>query len=128
VHRARFVREVSEDRLDHHRIFDARDDAHCPATGRAGFHLDAEHALPALCPVHRRAALGRRSRICPGSVCPTLAPPGPGDQCAVRTVGCEHAVVAGEVHPVAWVLARQAAPENSAARTQRVWCRCCTAF
>ncbi len=28
-----------------------------------------------------------------------LAPPGPGDQCAVRTVGCEHTVVAGEVHP-----------------------------
>ncbi len=36
---------------------------------------------------------GRRSAVA------ALALPGPGDQCPVRTVGCEHAVVAGEVHP-----------------------------
>jgi len=30
---------------------------------------------------------------------PAQAAPGPRDQCPVRTVGCEHAVVAGEVHP-----------------------------
>jgi hypothetical protein len=48
VHRARFVREVSEGRLDHHRIFDARDDAHRAAAARAGLDVDAEHALQAL--------------------------------------------------------------------------------
>jgi len=96
VHRARFAREVSEDRLDHHRIFDARDDAHRAAAARAGLDVDAEHALQALCPAHRGAPLGRRSRLGPGRTCPALAPPSIGDQCAVRTVGCEHAVVAGE--------------------------------
>jgi hypothetical protein len=53
VHRARFVREVSEGRLDHHRIFDARDDAHRAAAARAGLDVDTEHALQALCPAHR---------------------------------------------------------------------------
>jgi AhpD family alkylhydroperoxidase len=40
---------VREDRLDHYRIFDARDDAHRAAAARAGLHVDAEHALQALC-------------------------------------------------------------------------------
>ncbi len=99
MHRARFAREVSEDRLDHCRIFDARDDAHRAAAARAGLNVDAEPALQALCPAHRGAPLGRRSRLGPGRTCPALAPPGLGDQCAVRTVGCEHTVVASEVHP-----------------------------
>ncbi len=57
VHRARFAGEVREDRLDHYRIFDARDDAHGAAAARAGLDVDAEHALQALCPAHRGAAL-----------------------------------------------------------------------
>jgi len=28
--------QVGEDLLDHHRVFDAGDDPHCPAAGRAG--------------------------------------------------------------------------------------------
>jgi hypothetical protein len=49
VHRARFARGVREHCLDHHRIFDACDDAHRAAAARAGLDVDAEHALQALC-------------------------------------------------------------------------------
>jgi hypothetical protein len=47
----------------------------------------------------RIVALGRRSHIGPRNPFPALIPPGPGDQCAVRTVVGEHTVVAGEIHP-----------------------------
>ncbi len=90
---------MREDRLDHHRIFDARNDAHRAAAGRAGLNVDAEHALEALGPAHCAAPLGRCSCIGLGRTRPAFAPPGPGDQCAVRTVGCELTVVASEVHP-----------------------------
>jgi hypothetical protein len=49
MHRARLVSEVREDRLDHHRIIDARDDAHRAAAARAGLDVHAEHAREALC-------------------------------------------------------------------------------
>ena len=67
MHRARFVRQLREDRLDHRRIFDARDDAHRTAAARTGsLDIDTEHALQALCPAHRSvaavaAATSRRS-------------------------------------------------------------------
>jgi len=76
VHRARFAGEVREDRLDHRRIFDARDDAHRAAAARAGLDVDAEHALQTLRPAHRGAALARRAHIGPRSGCPALAPTG----------------------------------------------------
>ena len=43
--------------LDHCRIFDAGNDLHLPATGLAGFYLNLEHPLQALCPCHRRVAI-----------------------------------------------------------------------
>jgi hypothetical protein len=61
AHRARFAGEVHKDRLDHHRVFDARDDAHRAAARCPGLDVDAEHALQALCPAHCRVALARRS-------------------------------------------------------------------
>ena len=45
MHRARFARQVRENRLDHRRGFDARNDAQRAAAGCAGLDIDAEHAL-----------------------------------------------------------------------------------
>jgi hypothetical protein len=50
VHRGLFLGEVGENLPDHHRIFDAGDDAHRPAAGCAGLDVDPEHALQALRP------------------------------------------------------------------------------
>jgi hypothetical protein len=36
------ARQVREDRLDYRRVFDARNDAHWPAAGGAGFDVDAK--------------------------------------------------------------------------------------
>jgi hypothetical protein len=55
VHRARFAGKVRKDRLDHHRIFYARDDAHRAAAARADLDIYSEHALQALCTAHRGA-------------------------------------------------------------------------
>ena len=80
-------------------VFDARDDADCPAAVRAGFNVDAAHALEALCPSHRGRALGRSAVFGACLGCRTLAPPRPGHPRPVPAVRGEHAVLAGEVHP-----------------------------
>ena len=70
----------AEDLHDQDRILDAGDDAHRPAIHRAGLDVDAEHALQALRPSHRRPALGRGPVVCLGRcfASSALAPPGLG--------------------------------------------------
>ena len=45
--------QVGEGLGDDVGIFDAGNDSHSPAAGRAGFHIDVEHTLDALRLVHR---------------------------------------------------------------------------
>jgi len=96
---SRFRIGVGEDLLDHRRVLDAGDDAHRPAAHRAGFDVNAEHALEALCPSHRRPALGRGALVglgrCLGSS--ALAPPGLRHLRPVGAVRGEHAVEADEI-------------------------------
>ena len=49
---SRFRIQVSEYLPDHHRVFDAGDDAHITAAFTAGFNADVEDALESLCPGH----------------------------------------------------------------------------
>ena len=53
------LREVIEDGADRGGLFDAGHDAYRAAAVDAGGHVDAEHALEALCPGHRTAAFIR---------------------------------------------------------------------
>ena len=55
----RFRIHVGEDLIDYLGIFDARDDSHRSATGRAGLDIDREDPFQALRPYHRGKAFGR---------------------------------------------------------------------
>jgi len=52
---SRFRIQVSEDLLNHRRAFNATNDPHRPAAGRAGPDVDTEDPLEALRPGHRGA-------------------------------------------------------------------------
>ena len=101
LRRGRFRIQVREDRRDHHRVFDAGNDAHRPAAGRAGVNVDPEHAPQALRLGHCGPVLARRFVVGlgPRLSCCAPAPPGLGHQCPVGAVGRENAVVAGQIHP-----------------------------
>ncbi len=75
-------------------IFNAGDDFHGTAAGLAGFDIDAEYPLEALCPGHGHMALDRSSLRCllGSSGLATLTTPGRSNQCPVLTVGSEHAM------------------------------------
>jgi hypothetical protein len=92
-----FALQVSEDLLDHRRIFDAGDDFHRATAFLAGLDVDIENALEALRPGHRGPPSGGCWRFFgfPGLVAP--APPGRGDHGAMPAVRGEHAMEAGEV-------------------------------
>ena len=69
---------MGEDLLDDHRVFDARDDSHRTAAGRAGLDVDPEHPLEALRLSHRGAVFGQ-GRFIHVVCCRTLTaltPPG----------------------------------------------------
>ena len=80
-----FPSEVDEDFPEHLGILDARDDAHRPATGRAGLDVDPEHPLGALRPGHRGTAFGRCPLLRIRSRCMS-ASPAPLGRCHLRAV------------------------------------------
>ena len=88
-----------ENRADDAGIFNAGDDLHGTAAGLAGFDIDAEYPLEALCPGHGHMALDWSSirRLLGSAGLAPLITPGRSNQRPVLTVGSEHAVEAGEV-------------------------------
>lgn len=90
---------MAEDLADHDGIFDAGNDFHGAATGLAGFDVDVEGPLEALCPSHGGMTPG--GGLVRGFVrrvgFSSLTTPGRSNQCSMVDVGREHAVEAGEV-------------------------------
>lgn len=93
-----------ENRADDAGIFNAGDDLHGTAAGLAGFDIDAEYPLEALCPGHGHMALDWSSirRLLGSAGLAPLITPGRSNQRPVLTVGSEHAVEAGEVDSGFW--------------------------
>jgi len=96
----RFTAQVCQYLLDHHWVFDSSDDFHAAAADAARFDVDIEHPLQALRPAHRCMACNRRCVFSSGCLrLMTSAPPRWRHPRAMLTVGCEHAVIARQIHP-----------------------------
>ena len=83
-------REMIEDCLDHHWIFDARDHLDRTSTLLAGQDVDLKYPLQPLGPGHRDVARGCGLI---GGLCLASAAPGRGDLLTQSMIRCEHAVM-----------------------------------
>ena len=83
-----FIGQVIEDFLDHHRVFDAGNDLNGAAAFTAGFNVDVEEALAALCPGHRCPTFDGRLRLIGCIDFVALAPLSGRHHSTVFAVGC----------------------------------------
>jgi hypothetical protein len=90
---------MGENLFNDRRVFNAGDDPHCPATGRAGLDIDAEDPFQALSTGHRGAPFAR-CRLLPIPRRGMLASPAPLGRRhprAVFAVRRKHPVETGEI-------------------------------